>query len=257
MLIDRKPSKLLPIAIKVGKYGFYVLLLSALIAQATSNVMVTNAIKEQSTRDIIVELGAGREFMVGKQVTQDHNREQFLMEFWQSISWTKQTSEEYKKTCEDITREMKNNKLFQQCQSGVDVGAQTQWGKASSQIYSYQNAIAPESRNDLMLYIFGFKPKGYDNNSSQDFRSFKVTKFGKVETFTQGKNGPEQKTPVEVEVSEGTKGVITKTDIFRYWVYTRPIERPSKNGAKTPYSEAVESSQRRGLYITRILPYER
>lgn len=255
MLIDKKPNKLLPLAIKFAKYGFFASLLSAMVGQCTSNGMVTNAIKDQANRDIIVELGAGREFMVGKQVTPDHNREQFLMEFWQSISWTKQTSESYKQTCEDITRGI-NKKLFQQCQSGLDLGANTQWGKASSQLYSYQNVIAPESINSIMPFIFSFKPKGYDGTSSQDFRAFQVTKLGKAEPFNDGKNGPEQKTPIEVEISEGQKGIVSRKYKQRYWAYTRSIQRPSKNGAKTPYSEAVESSQRRGLYLTRILPYE-
>jgi len=256
MLIDRKPSKIFLLLAQWGKWALGLGLLSALIGQCTSNAMLTRKVQELSDRDVIVELGAGREVMVGRKITPDHNREQFLIEMFKSISWTKNTSPEYQERCKDIAKESKNAKLFKQCQTGIDVGANTQWGKVSSQIYAYQHLIAPEAINAIMPFLIALKPKGYDQPASRDSRTFQVTKFGKAEPFNDGKNGPETKTPVELEVTESKGGPVTRKYTRYYWAYTRPVLRLSKNGAKTPYNEAVEFTQRRGLYLTRILPYE-
>jgi hypothetical protein len=255
MLIDRKPNKILVVLGQIWQQGLMLAVLSAMVGQCTSNSLTLQKVQQINDRDAIFQVGAGREIFVGKKITEAENREQFIAELFSSISWTKQTSAQYQERCKVIAKEVKNRTLFKQCQSGLDPGAVTEWGKVSSQIYAYQYLIAPESLNGMMKFIVGLKPKGYDSPSSRDSRTFKVTRLGAAEPFKKGKNGLEMRTPVELETTENQGSIVTRKYKGYYWVYTREIVGPSKNGAKTPYSEAVEATQRRGLYLTRILPY--
>lgn len=226
-----------------------------LFGSCTSNMVLRKEVKQLSNRDVIVQVGQDRELMLGKKLTEVENREEFIFEMFRSISWVKQTSKDFQAKCKEIAKESKNATLFKQCASGIDPGATTPYGKFSSQVYSFQHLIAPESMSDIMAWILKLKPEGYDNPQSMVSRSLQITHIGTSEPFSDGKNGKEMRTPAEVEFTESDGAATTRKFKKYFWIYTRNIIGPTKNGAVTPFSEAAAQSQRRGLYLTRILPY--
>jgi hypothetical protein len=199
-------------------------------------------------------VGQDREIFIGKKLSDVENREQFIADFFKSISWVKQTTPEFQASCKAIAREKRNLTLFRQCETGMDPGIETPFGRFTSQIYAYQHLIAPESQDPVMKWILKLKPPTFDNPKSLESRAFSVTRIGMSEDFKEGER-TEKRTPIELEFKEAQGQSVTRRFTKYYWVYTKEIFRPSANGAKTPFSAAVDASQKRGLLITRILPY--
>jgi hypothetical protein len=253
--LDRNPNKLLNMLLKVGEKTLMLSIPIFLLGQCASDAVRDRKIDQALNRDVIVQVGRDREMMVGQKISEAENREQFIADFFNSISWVKRTSPEFQAKCKAIAKERKNVPLFKQCGSGLDPGATTPYGKFSSQVYAYQHLIAPEALEAIMAWILKLKPQGYDLAQSQDSRSMKITNIGTAEPFSDGKNGKEMRTPVELEFTESQGPTITRKLKNYYWIYTRPIAGSSKNAARTPFSDAVDATQKRGLYLTRILPY--
>jgi hypothetical protein len=227
----------------------------SMIGQCISNANLTTKLDRLASRNIPVQIGQDRQMVMGKKVTEDENREQFIAEIISSFSWVKRTTAEFQSTCKEIAKQERSVKLFKQCESGIDPGAITPYGKFTSAAYAYQHLVAPESQEPVMKWILSFKPKNFDEAKSQDSRTIKVTKIGVSEEFKEGKNGNEMRTPIEIEFTESVGSVDTRKFSKYYWIYTREFLRPTANGAKNPYNVAVTFSQQRGLYLTRILPY--
>jgi hypothetical protein len=251
MRFDKKPSKIFSLI----KEALPFLVVVSMLGQCVSNVNHTNKIEQISNRNIPVQVGQDRQILMGKRISEVENREQFIVEIISSLSWVKRTTPEYQASCKAIAKEQKNVKLFKQCETGLDPGVITPYGKFTSSVYAYQHLVAPESQEAVMKWILAFKPPSFDESKSQDSRSIKVTKIGASEKFKEGKNGEEVRVPVEVEFTESNGAVDTRKFSKYYWVYTREFSKPTANGAKNPYSLAVNASQQRGLYLTRILPY--
>jgi hypothetical protein len=252
MQIDRKENRLLAIATKVAEKSFGVALLAGLLGQCTSNAKLQSSVQALAERNVIVQVGQGREMLIGRQISDKENRELFIAETIASFSWIKQTSPEYQATCKAIAKERGNLVLFKQCKSGIDPGAMTRYGKFPSQIFAYQDIIAPEALKEMLPFLYSFKPPGFDSPQFTGSRTMQVERLGEAEPFM---NGKEMRTPIQVVFTESNKGVTTAKSSRYYWFHTRPILGQTKNGPKTPYSEALEKTQSRRLYLTRILPY--
>ena len=256
MILDKNPNKILSFFYSGWKNSVLIFATLTMLGQCTSNASLTKKVNELSSRDVIVQVGSDRQVMVGKRINEVENREQFISELFSSLSWVKNTSAEYQEKCKAIAKENKNIPLYKQCASGIDPGANTDYGIFPSQIYAYQHLIAPEASQAIMSWILSLKPKGYESPQNQDSRTLRITEFGQAEPFTDGKNGKEMKTPATIEFTESRGAIITRKFKKYYWIYTRETLTPAKAGAKTPYSEAADATQRRGLYLTRIRPYQ-
>jgi hypothetical protein len=255
MQIDRKPNKLLLLLGATWDKALGVAIVGSLLGQCISNANLSSRMDEIASRNTPVQVGSDRQILMGRRISATENRDQFAAEIISSFSWVKRTTPEYQESCKTIAKEQKNIKLFKQCESGIDPGVITPQGKFPSSVYAYQHLIAPESREDVLRWILKYKPPEFDTSKSQGTRSLKVSKIGAWEEFKEGKNGAEMRAPVEIEFSEAHGAVQTRKLRQYYWIYTRDFLRPTANGAKNPYSLAVEASQQRGLYLTRILPY--
>lgn len=254
MLIDKKPNKVLSFLLITWEKGILIALTLGLVGQCTSNQDLRNRVQSLSDRDVIVQVGSDREVTIGKKLTEVENREQFIAETFKSMSWVKRTSAEFQEQCKEIAKEKKNVSLFNTCKLGIDPGVQTPKGRFSSQFYSYQHLIAPESMDAIIGWVLALKPKGYDSPQNNTSRALQVTGIGQHEKFSEN-GSKETRTAVELQFSEGNGPTVVRSFKKYYWIYTRPIVGPTKNGARTPFSDAADATQRRGLLLTRIIPY--
>lgn len=254
MLIEKKPNKILLLLLSVGKPFLVFAVIASMFGQCISNANLSTKIDEIRARNIPVQVGRDRTIYVGEKLTEVENREQFIAGFFKSISWVKQTTPDFQKSCKEIARRQQNQKFFRQCESGIDPGINTPFGKFTTQIGVYQNLIAIDSQKDIMKWILDYKPSGFDSPKAIVSRSFFVTRIGHAEDFKE-RNVTEKRTPVEIELKEAQGSVVTRRILKYYWVHTTEILTPIANGAKTPFSAAVDASQQRGLLVTRILPY--
>jgi hypothetical protein len=249
MQIDRKPNKILPLLEK----GLLALVVFSSLGQCVSNASLSDKVDRIASRNIPVQVGQDRQVLMGERISEAQNNEQFVVDVVSSFSWVKRTTPEYQKECKAIAREQKNIKLFKQCGTGMDPGVITPYGKFTSSAYAYQHLIAPESREAVMKWVLAWKPPNFDTSKAEESRSMKITKVGAPEKFKEGKQ--EVRIPVEIEFSEVQGAIPTRKFNKYYWIYTQEFIKPTATGAKNPYSQAVEASQQRGLYLTRILPY--
>jgi hypothetical protein len=251
MRFDKKPSKIFSLI----KEALPILVVASMLGQCVSNANHTNKLEQIAARNIPVQVGQDRQILMGKRISEVENREQFIIEIISSFSWVKRTDSNFQEACKAITRKMKNLSQFKQCESGIDPGVMTSYGKLPSSVYAYQHLIDPASKDEIIGWVKNFKPLDFDSSKSNDSRKMKVSKIGVSEKFKEPGRPDENRVPVEIEFSEEKGSIETKKFSLYYWIHTRNFIKPTANGPKNPYSLAVEASQQRGLYLTRILPY--
>jgi hypothetical protein len=231
-----------------------ILLLLGLMAQCTSNAGLQQQVAEIRARPVVVQVGADQKVFMAKELSEEEKRVSFIREFIPSaFAWTKRTSEDFQEKCKARAKAKNDKVLFNTCATGIDQGVNVKgMGLFTTQIYAYQLGIAPESRKEIMAFIYSQKPGGYEQGES---RVLSVDGVGKGEPVP---GTPETKTPALMTWSEfDAKNVLVRRKSFDSWVYTRPTLPIMPSATQNPIGEMLSSTLARGQYVTRILPYDK
>jgi hypothetical protein len=232
----------------------YIIVLIALVGQCTSNNSMRQSLLELQRRPLVTQIGKDKRVVIAEPLTEEQARTEFVRDLLpKAFAWTRNTPTDYQRRCKALAQQKQDRTMFQRCESGIDPGVRVpNIGVFTSQIYVYQNGIAPENRNAIMQFIYSQRKSDRVDFDKGDSRLLSVDGVGKSE-----KVGGEWKTPCVLTFHEYNKsGVLVGRVTFDSWVYTRPTLPMIPNGNQTPLNEALAATLMRGHYLTRILPME-